>query len=263
MTLIGVYGNVGSGKTLISTIDDFFTPREIPIYCNFKLNLPNAELIEPEEVFEVFTVDEKIPIKKLVTDEAYGWYESRGSGVRTENEFFSYLMFQSRKVGLVWKSIAQLRGTLDLRWRGMENKVIVCHERALDMAGRSTQDFNFTIIKNTVSGVLVSKMNLPYKKSLPFFKLYNTNETILPQGFDEMKIKMKNKDITNLNAYINELVNDIYNNHLELIPVKIMKDGTNKYKITQEFVRDLLLQLNKPPEYASSVKVRLENKLNM
>ena len=249
--LMGIYGNVGSGKNLISVIDDYFTPSEIPIYTNFRINLKNAEMIEPEEVFDVFEYDSAIPVKKLVTDEAYSWFESRNSGSCDVNKFLSYLMFQSRKLGLNWKSIAQMRNTLDLRWRGMENKIINCGDRVLDMAGNSTDDFNYSFVKRSSVGIKIVNKKLLYCDAKKFFGLYDTNKRILPQDFDNLKMKIMNKDTINLNRHIDELVN-------ELLSGKIVVPKT---KLTQEWVRDALLRLNKSSLYASNVKVRLNERL--
>lgn len=259
MPMIGIYGMVGSGKGIINTIDNYYIPKEIPIFCNYHSNLKNAQFIEPEEVFEVFEEDKLTPVKVLDTDEATMWYENRNSGTKDSNAFFSFLMFQSRKMGLYWKSTAQLRGTLDIRWRGQENKVIYAHERELDMAGNSLDDFHFTVGKRTVNGIIVRNIGLKYKKAQRFFGLYNTKEKITSQEFRDLKEKIQNKNADTYNKFLDDLTKEFYDLRLKEIPFKVNKDGSKKYLLTQERVRDVLIRMGKNPEYASSVKVRIED----
>lgn len=248
--LRGVYGYVGSGKNVIETIDMCYKRKEIPIFTNFDLRLKNASKIEPEEVFEVFELDDKIPVKYLVTDEAYTWFESRGSAMSELNKFLSYLMFQSRKRGLNWHSIAQIRGTLDLRWRGMEDNVLACGKRNLDSAGNSTDDFKFALIEN----MQIKRFGLRYEKAKPFFDKYNTRQVLMPQEFLEMKQKLKNRKPEELNNYIDSLVEELKKFPP---PTKQLVDGTIKLAITQEWVRDMLLRIGRGWEFSSYVKVRL------
>lgn len=257
MPLNGIYGLVGSGKNVISMCDLYFTPKEVPIYTNFKTTLKNAQLIEPEEVFEVFEEDTKTPIVKLVTDEAYSWFESRGSGFSDLNRFLSYLMCQSRKRGLNWYSIAQLRGTLDLRWRGQEDLVIYAKQRKLDSAGNSTDDFHYALMK--AGKIITGKMLYEDVKNLGIFEMYDTKQVILPPDFLELKQKLQFKKNPDL---LNKLIDDIV---LELLktkasfPCKIQKDGTTKYSITQDWIKDKILRTNpKHLEWSNYVTIRLK-----
>lgn len=257
MTLTGIYGFVGSGKDILSVIDCCATPKEIPIYTNYKLNLPNAERIEPEEIFEVFEEDSAIPIKKMVTTELYTWLESRGSGFNDMNKYVSYMIFQSRKRGLNWTANAQLRGTVDLRWRGLESTVIYAHERYLDMAGNSTDDFKYSIIKN----LRVKNIVLPYEKAKKFFNLYNTKETVMPQDFKELSQRIKfKKHPEQLNEFLDNVTEKILKEHQCDIPCK-----NDKLSITDDWIRDIILRMNKLEymEYARYIKIRLKAKLNL
>jgi len=258
--LTGIYGYCGSGKNVFATIDAKFTPKEIPIYVNFELRLKNAERIEPEEVFEVFEYDSKIPIKKMITDEAYSWFESRGSGQSDINTFLSYLMFQSRKRGLNWMSIAQLRASLDLRWRGMEDRIVLAEERNLDISGDSKEDFGYWLLKNNRK----KHVTIKYEKAKPFFELYETKEVVIPIEFKEMQLKMKNRKPDNLNIYVDGLVIKLIEASKKkriVFPTKIIKDEI-EYRFTQEWVRDALMKIEEDGSYASNVKVRLLEKLN-
>ena len=260
MTLDGIYGNVGSGKNIIAVANACYIPKEVPIYTNFKLNLKNAEMIEPEELFDVFEEDSKIPAKELITDEAYSWIESRGSGFSDLNKYISYMIFQSRKRGLNWKAIAQLRGTLDLRWRGLENRIVYCHERTLDTSGNSTEDFRYSFIK----GLQIVNITLPYKNATRFFGLYNTNKTILPPDFRELAEKVKFKKHPELlNEFITKLAEEVMNKYS--VPCKTLLNGTEKYSISDDWVKDKLLDMKKVEyfEYAKYIKIRIKAKLGI
>lgn len=260
MTLTGIYGFVGSGKDVISVIDCANTPKEIPIYTNFDLRLKNADKIEPEEIFDVFSEDSKIPIKKMVTTELYGWLENRGSGFSDLNKYISYMIFQSRKRGLNWTANAQLRGTVDLRWRGLENIVIYAHERNLDMSGNSTDDFHYSIIKN----MRVVNLTLEYEMAKQFFDIYSTKEVVMPQGFNELSMKIKFKKHPELlNEYINSIADKVMKKYT--IPNKELKNGTIKYSVTEDWIRDKLLEMNliEAMEYSKYVKFRIKGKLEI
>lgn len=265
MGLDGIYGKGGSGKSLLATIDAKFVPKEIPIYTNYKINLKNAELIEPEEIFEVFIEDSAIPAKLLITDEAYGWIEARGSGNLDLNKYISYMIFQSRKRGLNWRSIAQLRGTLDLRWRGLEDRVIYCHKRNLDTCGNSTDDFNFSMME----GFQVVNFSMEYEKAKPFFSLYDTRKTIMPQEFKELDMKIKFKrNPTLLNGYVNDITDLIIKT--ESVPSTRLKDGTEKFHVSEDWVRDKILEMSeKKPDilmamdYIKFIKVRIKGRLGI
>lgn len=260
MTLDGIYGLAGSGKSIIAVSNACYVPKEIPIYVNFNLRLKNAQLIEPEEIFEVFEEDTKQPVKELITDEAYSWMESRGSGFNDINKMVSYMIFQSRKRGLNWKAIAQLRGTLDLRWRGMENRVVYCHERNLDTSGNSTDDFKFSFIK----GLHVVNLTMPYENSRQFWNLYDTNQTILPTDFQELRDKIKfKKHPDKLNKYIDDVVTEIMKK--VKIPCKTLKNDEIKYFVSDDWVRDTLLRMEKTDamEYIKYIKSRIKVKLEI
>jgi len=255
MPLTGIYGFVGSGKNVVEVADCVYTPKNIPIYTNFRMDLPNVKKIEPEDVFDLFEVTEENPVIKLVTDEAYSWFESRGSGFNELNRFLSYLMFQSRKRGLNWISIAQLRGTLDLRWRGLEDKIIVAKARNLDSAGNSTDNFNYILLKNLKK----IQFGLEYEKAKKFFPLYDTKQVILPPDFQELKDKLQfKKNPKLLNDLIDKIVTDLFITK-DSFPCKTLKSGEVKYGITQDWVADKLLRINpKWIEYTKYVTVRLK-----
>lgn len=257
MGLDSIVGDKGSGKNIISVWDCLNTPKEIPIFSNFDINIKRCDVIEPDEVFEVFEYDKLQPIKKLITDEAYTWFESRGSGTSDLNKFMSYLMFQSRKRGLNWISIAQLRNTLDLRWRGMEDRLIIAHERDLDIYGDSKDDFIYSVFKGLKKPY---SFKIPYDKAKILFGVYDTKKVLLPPDFNEIKLKLKNKNPENLNKYIDKLANKII--ELYPIPTRFLKDGSEKKIITSDWVRDKLLRppISQGMEYTIYVKARIQEK---
>src|SRR4030042_4075128 len=110
--LISIEGDVGSGKTLLSTFMAIDDPR--PVYANYKINIPNFKPLKPEMLWEL----NKPTL--IILDEAYTWLENRTSG-KPINRYMSYILFQSRKRGLDFILTDQIVGTIDPRYRWMIN----------------------------------------------------------------------------------------------------------------------------------------------
>lgn len=264
MTLDGIYGLKGSGKNIISVlICKYFVPKDVPIYTNFELRLPNAHLIEPEDLFDVFTIKNENDFserRELITDEAYGWLESRGSGFNELNKYLSWMISQSRKRGLNWKCIAQLRAMLDLRWRGQEDRIIYCHKRNLDSLGNSEEDFNYSFIE----GGNINNYTIDYDNAKQFFPMYNTNQVILPQEFKEISDRIKFKKHPELlNKYINGIADLVIKEHD--IPCRTLVSGEERYSITDDWLRDKLLEMKKMEamDYTKYIKCRIKGKLGI
>lgn len=252
--LNGIYGSVGSGKNILEVADCCATPKEIPIYTNFKLSLKNAELIEPEELFDTFTEEKEVPIKKLVTDEAVTWLESRGSGFSDLNKYISYMISQSRKRGLNWTVLSQLRGMLDLRWRGQETQITYCYPRNLDMAGNSTDDFKFAVMRDT----RIVKLEMKYETAKQFFGLYDTSQTLMPPDFNELAMKIKfEKNPKLLDEYATKYAKLLIKSG---VPTKTQKNGEKKILINDDWIRDKLLEINKieAMNYIKYIKPRIK-----
>jgi hypothetical protein len=130
MTLTTLFGDVGSGKTLLAVILALFDDR--PVYANFWIDSPRYIALEPEMLATLG--DEPCLV---IIDEAYVWLESRTS-TREVNRYMSYILFQSRKRQITFILTAQLLSSLDVRFRSMTSVYVYCQ--------RTKMGFNYTMI---------------------------------------------------------------------------------------------------------------------
>lgn len=114
--LVSINGYLGSGKTLLLTNFAKMYAGKVPIYANYNLKIKGTELINLEDL-------ENITYGLILIDEAYLWLESRESG-SNKNKYMSRVIFQSRKRGLDIFTTQQLHGSIDLRYRMLEDLTI-------------------------------------------------------------------------------------------------------------------------------------------
>jgi len=183
MMLILVLGDVGTGKTLLTTILAYLSHKKgVEVYSNYTLNFPYKKL----------TVNMIYNIKKglVLLDEAYTWLEARISGSKL-NRFLSYILFQSRKRGLNWILTAQLGSVIELRFREMSDYVI--YSDICDLG------FSYEVYKKTKYGfVKINSFRLPYENAEQFFSLYDTYEVIPPFRLEEMQLEFMTPEEFNL-----------------------------------------------------------------
>lgn len=157
--LIAVSGSLGSGKTTLLTYFAY-AEDERQIYANYHIDKDNCELIDVTDL-------EMITNGLILIDEAYLWMDSRLSTTE-RNRYLSRMAFQSRKRQLDIVMSAQLRGSIDLRIRHLQD----VHFIAL---GSDEQDTAFKFI---VAGFGDSNTTyLPYKFCEErLFPLFSTRE---------------------------------------------------------------------------------------
>ncbi|MEM2262451.1 MAG: AAA family ATPase, partial [Ignisphaera sp.] len=115
--LIGVFGDLGSGKTLFLVY--LAQKSNCEVYANFTIKLPNVKVLTPELFFKILKENpEPNRPKLLLLDELYTLADSRAS-VSLRNRLLSYLIFQSRKRNMDIVYTAQLYGSIDLRLRDL------------------------------------------------------------------------------------------------------------------------------------------------
>lgn len=228
--LCAVLGDLGSGKTLF-LVYLAYKNRNIPVFANFKIDLPNVRYIEPLDLLEL-----NINRGLVLIDEAYVWIESR-MGNRYLNEFMSYIFFQSRKRGLDFVLTAQLFRTLDVRFRELCDFFLI--------ASKGEKGFNYVYVdKSLRRKSFMLPLDFAQKK---LFSIYDTYEIIMPFNLEEMKIKVMtetNKEKTN------ELVD------------KIVDEILRQYdKVTHAIVLDYLMKNDYPLDLEPIVYVRVKQKL--
>jgi len=230
--LCGVYGDLGSGKTLFLTYLALKNHKKIPVYANYRIDLPNCYLIEPSDLVSM-QYDKAL----ILLDEAYTWLESRVSGSKL-NRYVSYVIFQSRKRGLDFVLSAQLSITLDIRFRELCDLFV--------LANRHKQGFRYLLLTKSLR---MKSFLLPYdyaEKKL--FKIYDTYEIVKP--FEQEDLSVEVSILSNpkkANQIIDEIVNEI--------------KGRVKGKITHAQVMDYLLRLEKPLSLEPFVYARLKELL--
>jgi hypothetical protein len=164
LMLTHIFGDVGSGKTLLASY--IASKVDKPIYANYTLKLPEYHDLKPEDL-------SKLKESTLViVDEAYTWLESRLSG-RNINLYMSYILFQSRKRGLDIILTDQLTGTIDLRFREMTNYEILCEN--------IEHGFEYQISKISRFGnYRIRKLIMPYHTAEKIFPLFDSWQLIDP-----------------------------------------------------------------------------------
>ena len=240
MPLTGVYGKGGSGKTTIVVylLIKYFS--KLKKYVNFDLiNVLNVEKIDSIKLFDLPETDKPII---TVWDEAYTELENRDF-MSDQNRINSYLLFQARKNNMSIISISQLN-ILDVRWRGLEDKTIICRDRPIydkyfnDYKG----DFHYAIF----DGKRLKNYTLRYNEAKKVFPFFKTKQKIFPKNFQEMKEQIKLRNPKEKLKYI------------DVIADRIRKE-CNLEKITHDTVKNAMLELEyKDFKFEPYVYVRLK-----
>jgi len=155
-----ITGGVGSGKTLLATI--VCARAGCEVHANYDLKLPNAHPLDLERLLRG-GYDGCI----VVLDEAYAYLESRLSG-RPLNRALSYILFQSRKMGLHIIMTAQMLMSVDVRFRTLLDVWVHC------IQSRAGFEYYFY---QTSSG-RGRRLVLPWRAAERFFELYDTFEVV-------------------------------------------------------------------------------------
>ena len=243
--LMGIYGDVGSGKTILGVEVAYRNPK-IPVYSNIKLELPNYQPLEITDIFKLQASESGL---LMFLDEAYTWIESRTSSSDV-NRYISYIGFQSRKRDIDIICTAQLRSSLDLRFKDMENLSVFCFDRPNPKT--SKEDFKYRIVKN----MQFRDLTFPYKKAKKLFPFYNTYQVVMPFAFQELEAKIQTKaNPVSLKDTIVEIVKLIQQNkNFHLSEFTNMKESN----ITHNYVKNWLIEIEKPLSFEPFVYTRLK-----
>jgi deoxyadenosine/deoxycytidine kinase len=223
--LVNVDGDVGSGKTLLTT--HIANKDTRPVFANYHINIPRFTYLEPEMLFSMKNKNEP---RIVIIDEAYNWLESRLSG-RPINVYSSYILFQSRKRGIDFFLTDQLFETIDLRFRKMVNIEIYCEA--------VPEGFEYIIQKISRRKVFKpKKLIMPYKYAETIFPLYDSWEFIDPIDKDMMFKVSQNK--TSIIEDIDKIVDEL----LEIAEAK---------SYTKGIVEDYCLRNDYPDSYVKMI----------
>ena len=242
MPLTGVYGKGGSGKNTIVTwflIKYFLNLKK---YVNFNLKLPNTEKIDSISLFELPETDKPIIV---IWDEAYTEGLDNRDSMSLENRIQSYLLFQARKNNMSIISISQLN-ILDVRWRGLEEKTIICKDRPI--YDKNFKDFKGDFKYAIYDGRKLKHYTLKYREAKKVFQYFKTKQKILPKNFQQIKDQIRLKNPKERLKHVDSIADRIRNE-------------CNLEKITHDSVRNAMLELEIPDfKYEPFVYVRLKAK---
>ena len=178
MPIIGITGNLGSGKTLIATFfaySDWYSDKRM-VYSNYKLSFPFSYL--SIKVLKELFDKKNLKVADFIIDEMQIFMDSRNSGSE-RNKLMSYWVLQTRKrkVNLIYTT--QFYGQVDVRLRNATATRVEC----VNFGTYENPDLEFTISKRAEVGdeiffVPVKRFRLSDPER--FFELYDTDETIDP-----------------------------------------------------------------------------------
>ena len=236
-----ITGSWGTGKTLLATYLSALCSTKEPVYSNYKIKLKNCGLIDAETL-------SKMQYEKalIVLDEAYTWLECRLSESDL-NKYMSYIMFQSRKRGFDFILTAQLRMTLDVRFRLMADVNV--------LSSRTPKSFDYIFIKDTGQHSAWSLEQSWCEKTL--YNKYDTLQIISPFDFASMTAKvglLTNPEQSN--KMINDIVVSALPDFEDVNPNKIGHSAIYNFMLEKGFPQSL-----EPFVYAR-LKQRLQNSKN-
>ena len=169
MPLTLVLGWRGGGKNVWVVAVTRQTKRLL--YSNFKIDHPNYRHLR---LINLLALPKHI---ELVMDEGYTMIDSRTS-MSYVNIFCTYLAFQLRKTDTNIYITAQQLGSIDIRYRNEWDYIVYCERVNNGNADWHFWDFLFTVFDKRKGSV--SQWGLSYKKAIPLFSLYDTEQIIEP-----------------------------------------------------------------------------------
>lgn len=225
MPVIGVTGNLSSGKTFIATLLCYFAilfaygelsekdmlkikelsrtntrervkPKEtdVLIRANYPLKMPNFKLITMDDILDLISKLENGEEPDLsnciyVLDEIWSYLESRTSNAKV-NRLLSYFVMQSAKSDVQIIYTAQLNSMADLRLRGVASMTISCYST------RKDDSFHYTAVSQEgwINRFKISKQKAVEMK---LFELYDTTYKVplvslaIKKRMDELKQKQR------------------------------------------------------------------------
>ena len=223
MVLISISGGLGSGKSLFLTI--YATHSKRKIVSNFTLK---------SKKYTEFDIDDFIhggySDCVILLDEVYQYIDSRSS-MTDINKLFSYMLFQSRKKDVELFVVAQLRSSMDLRWRRLTDLRIDCQ--------KSTEGFEYKLYnpkRPNENAIAI----LSFDQASAYFNLFDTNEIIMdqPKTARFMKPKKKLEVVKDLSE---QMIKDYKKEFKQLHP-----DKKKINKITRPYVNIWVLKNEVP-----------------
>lgn len=243
--ILGAFGNVGSFKTCIITlISLIYLKAGIPVYANYTIDFPRySHLIHKLSLSELLEL--RIDRGLILVDEVYTVAESRISTSKL-NRFFSYFVFQSRKMHVDIIYTSQLTSAVDKRLFNLTDKKLACFGSQSNKTVKFllNQDHNGKQKKHTFS------INLEVFRDV-VFNHYDTYESVDPLGIKDLIIDIERFDPVKLNQRVDDAILNLKRFYPRLINPRV-----KKYEI-----EDAILRLGEASSLASLVCNRIKSNL--
>lgn len=252
MSVCGIYGNAGSGKTVLAVyilMKELEKNKERKIYGNVhSIILPSYESIDSIDLWNLEQSDVEITV---LWDEGYTELENRRS-MATQNIISSYLLMQRRKRNFEFIGISPLN-ILDVRWRATERMAFYAFDRPIKNEDGS--DFEGDFHYFVTDGRTKRKFMLPFSEARKCFKFFDTKEIIPPKNIERIK---ENIEIGSDNKKLNLLIDK----YVKILKKEREKENTPYFiKPTKNWVKDRMLRLNMNMKLCDNIWVRLSESL--
>jgi hypothetical protein len=119
--ILGIFGELGTGKTLLASILGYVFSKKYIVYANY--HLKNTHYFDPSDLkqfLKIFLNTEKNKNYIFIFDEFYRYIDSRRS-MNEKNIIYSALLFQTRKKNINMIYTAQDIYSIDVRIRQITN----------------------------------------------------------------------------------------------------------------------------------------------
>jgi ABC-type Na+ transport system ATPase subunit NatA len=184
--ILGIFGNLGSGKTLLASILAYaFKQKGYKIYANYNLKIADyyIDLSDPENFINVFKKINNKQKNLMVLDELYIFMDSRTSA-SIRNRIYDMIVLQSRKLNLNIIHTEQDPKAVDLRLRLITNYYLYTE------FDKDANTLYFTIFDNLYAQPI---KKLKIENVDKFFNLYDTSQKI-KDNFDDLMEKLNKKN---------------------------------------------------------------------
>lgn len=181
MSINSFNGGLGSGKTLRLSIwlkEQY--DKGLKILSNYDLSFPHKKINPTDLINGLF--DEELNNSAIGLTEAYTFLDSRFSGSES-SRYISYFMLQTRKRKIKIGYDAQIISSVELRLRYVTNSIYECVKLVKDRnADKEDIDniigFYYNVYEDDGTSFVET---LDIKDAIKYFKLYNTEDVLLPQ----------------------------------------------------------------------------------
>lgn len=241
--LTDIYGDLGSGKTLLMT---YFGVKanevNVPVIADFKLNLPNYMRLSIDELLQL-NVD-----TALVEFDEFDVYMNNRRSMSNLSLFINNAIKQSRKKRLDIVSTTQLLDTIDWRFTSLTNMSVIAYGI---IEVKRKEFFRYDFVFKSIWGNRIRKLLLPLDFMEGLYDKYDTSEVIMPNDVKTMSLEVS--DQKKLNKEVERVTQKILDCRLDF--------NIGEKKVTEKKLHDVLLQLEEPETLAFYISSRLNQRL--